>query len=155
MTRLRVLLVALSLLLTAPLHAQSPPTGAALDALANDVSSQLRCPVCQGLSIQDSPSELAQNMRAVVRDQLAQGRTPEEVKAYFVQSYGEWVLLQPRATGFNLTVYALPIIAALAGAVFIVVLARRWSRKPEAGDAVIASLSDDPDLVAWDDLAPR
>jgi cytochrome c-type biogenesis protein CcmH/NrfF len=55
-----------------------------LEARTSAVASQLRCPVCQGLSIQDSPSDLSQQMRSLVRDQLAAGKTPDEVKAYFV-----------------------------------------------------------------------
>ncbi len=74
------------------------------------VASQLRCPVCQGESIQESPAELAKEMRQVVREQLAAGRSSEEVKAYFVSKYGEWILLEPKAHGANLTVYLLPFV---------------------------------------------
>ncbi|MFW6078670.1 MAG: cytochrome c-type biogenesis protein, partial [Gemmatimonadota bacterium] len=81
------------------------PSGEELEALTREVSSQLRCVVCQGLSIEDSPSDLAREMKSVVRDQLAAGRSPEQVKQYFVDTYGEWILLEPEATGFNLAVY--------------------------------------------------
>lgn len=99
-----------------------------LEQRTSAVASELRCPVCQGLSIQDSPSELAQQMRAVVRDQLAAGRTPDEVKHYFVDKYGEWILLEPQAQGFNVLVYVLPVAAVLAGAAVVVIAVRRWSR---------------------------
>ena len=79
------------------------PSDSALEARTSDVARQLRCPVCQGLSIQDSPSELSQSMRAVVREQLAAGRTPDEVKRYFVSKYGEWILLAPATHGLNLS----------------------------------------------------
>lgn len=111
--------------------------GAAVQQTARDVTleqrttavaSLLRCPVCQGLSIQDSPSELAQQMRGVVRDQLAAGRTPEEVKQYFIEKYGEWILLEPEAHGFNMLVYILPVAAVIVGAVVVVLAVRRWSR---------------------------
>lgn len=104
-----------------------------LDRDVTEVSSQLRCVVCQGLSIQDSPSTLAQEMRGVVREQLEAGRTPEEVKAYFVDRYGEWVLLRPMARGFNLIVYLLPIAMILAGAAFVFFKARTWTRAAPAG----------------------
>lgn len=100
----------------------------ALERRTSELASQLRCPVCQGLSIQDSPSELAQQMRGVVRDQLAAGRTPEEVKRYFTEKYGEWILLEPEARGFNMLVYILPVAAIVAGAAIVVVAVRRWSR---------------------------
>ena len=120
--------------------ARAALSGAELEALTREVASQLRCPVCQGESIQDSPSGLAQDMRSVVRDQLAAGRTPDEVKAYFVGRYGEWILLQPTARGFNVVVYALPFLALLAGAAAIVLAVRRWTR--DAGE--IPSGADAP-----------
>ena len=99
----------------------------ALEARTSSVASQLRCPVCQGLSIQDSPSDLAQSMRAVVRDQLAAGKTPDEVKAYFVSKYGEWILLAPRASGFNLVAYAVPLLVVFGGGALVVIAVRRWT----------------------------
>lgn len=98
-----------------------------LDRQVKEVASQLRCVVCQGLSIQDSPSSLAQEMRALVREQLAAGRSPDEVKGYFVERYGEWVLLRPAPRGLNLLVYVLPIVMILGGAVFVFVKARQWT----------------------------
>ncbi|MES2179089.1 MAG: cytochrome c-type biogenesis protein [Gemmatimonadota bacterium] len=109
----------------------SQPRDSALEARTSAVASQLRCPVCQGLSIQDSPSELSQSMRAVVREQLAQGKTPDEVKAYFVSKYGEWILLAPKPSGFNIVVYALPVAVVILGAIAILLAVRRWSRAPE------------------------
>lgn len=106
-------------------------TDTALEARTSAVASQLRCPVCQGLSIQDSPSDLSRSMRAVVRDQLAQGKSPEEVKAYFVSKYGEWILLQPKASGFNLLAYAVPLLVVLGGGLVILLAVRRWT----SGDA--------------------
>ena len=98
-----------------------------LDARTAAVAEQLRCPVCQGESIQDSPSELAQQMRDLVREQLKAGKTPNEVRAYFVSKYGEWILLDPRPHGFNLVLYAAPYLLLLAGWGVIVVAVRRWT----------------------------
>jgi cytochrome c-type biogenesis protein CcmH len=103
-------------------------TDSALDAQTADISSHLRCPVCQGLSIQDSPSALAQQMRTIVRDQLRVGKTPQEIRSYFISRYGEWILLEPRPAGFNLTVYAVPVIAVLAGLAVIIGAVRRWTQ---------------------------
>jgi cytochrome c-type biogenesis protein CcmH len=99
----------------------------ALEARTSSVASQLRCPVCQGLSIQDSPSELARSMRSLVREQLAEGRSTDEVKAYFVSKYGEWILLSPSARGFNLVAYAVPLLIVLGGGAVIAVAVRRWT----------------------------
>ena len=103
----------------------------AMEAEATRIASELRCPVCQGLSIQDSPSPLAQQMKDVIRGQLAEGRSPAEVKQYFISKYGEWVLLEPEASGFNLVVYLLPWLALLAGAGVIFLAVRRWTGAPE------------------------
>ena len=99
----------------------------ALDARTTALAEQLRCPVCQGESIQDSPSELAGEMRNLVKSQLAEGRTPAEIKAYFVSKYGEWILLDPKAHGFNLVLYAAPYVLLLVGLGVIVVAVRKWT----------------------------
>lgn len=91
------------------------------------LASELRCPVCQGNSIQDSPSELAQQMRDLIRDQLRDGKTPDEVRAYFVARYGEWILLSPRAEGLNLIVYLIPLAAVLVGGAVVWRAVRRWT----------------------------
>jgi cytochrome c-type biogenesis protein CcmH len=116
-----------------PAPAGTPPAAgdSALEARTSAVASQLRCPVCQGLSIQDSPSELAQSMRSLVRDQLAAGKTPNEVMAYFVSKYGEWILLAPKARGFNLVAYALPVLAVVCGGIGIALAVRRWTTRPD------------------------
>jgi cytochrome c-type biogenesis protein CcmH len=101
----------------------------ALEARVRAVASELRCPVCQGESIQDSPAALAQQMRAIVREQLAAGRTPDEVKAYFVEKYGEWILLRPNAHGWNMLVYVLPIVALLIGAAVVARAAHSWASR--------------------------
>jgi len=101
-----------------------------LEARTAVVAAQLRCPVCQGLSIQDSPSELSQQMRAVVKDQLRAGKSPDEVKAYFVSKYGEWILLEPKPVGFNLLVYALPVLLVAVGLGVIFVSVRKWTQPP-------------------------
>lgn len=99
----------------------------ALEARANALAAQLRCPVCQGLSIQDSPSPLAQDMKDLIRSQVAAGASDADVRGYFISRYGEWVLLEPKAAGFNLLVYLLPALALLGGAVVIIVAVRRWT----------------------------
>lgn len=127
-----------------------------IDRQVREIASVLRCPVCQGLSLQDSPSELAQEMRDVIRTQLEEGKTPDDVKAYFVASYGEWILLEPTAQGFNLAVYLLPVGAVLFGGVLLFIVARRWLRKEgpaAASDAAV--MEPDPDLAPWEDVAAR
>lgn len=115
------------------------PVDTALERRTTAIASQLRCVVCQGLSIQDSPSELAQQMRGVVKEQLAAGKGEAEVVDYFVSKYGEWVLLSPRPEGFNLVAYVLPVAFLVGGVIAVIVAVRRWSAPPAAeatiGDA--------------------
>ncbi|HCU10662.1 MAG TPA: cytochrome C biogenesis protein [Gemmatimonadetes bacterium] len=99
----------------------------ALEAQTTAVASTLRCPVCQGESIQDSPSDLALQMRAVVRDKLRAGNTPDQVKAYFVSKYGEWILLDPTMTGLNILLYVIPVLLVVGGLALVAILVRRWT----------------------------
>ena len=123
------------------------PPGAAGEVSPEEVEQialQLRCPVCQNLSVADSPSEMAKEMRGLIRERLERGETREEVLAYFVSKYGEWILLSPRASGFNLLVWILPFAAVLAGAVGIFAVVRRWNARARARPAAEAHRSPDP-----------
>jgi cytochrome c-type biogenesis protein CcmH len=124
------------------LTTQTPPIGAdpRLEEQVKRLSAELRCPVCQGLSLQDSPSELAQQMRAVIRDQLASGRSEDEVRQYFVDKYGTWILLEPEREGFSLLVWLLPAGLLFGGGVLIYVVLRKWTRAPaDAGDSAVTT----------------
>jgi cytochrome c-type biogenesis protein CcmH len=105
-------------------------SGSALDRKTDEVAGLLRCPVCQGSTVADSPSSTARNMKAEVRDLLAQGFDQEQVLRYFELSYGEFVRLAPEAKGVNILVWALPLAALVLGlAVMAVSFARYRSRK--------------------------
>ena len=105
------------------------------EAHVREIALQLRCPVCQGLSVGDSPSELANEMRALIREQLQQGKTPAQVLDYFAQRYGEWILLAPPKRGFNLMIWVLPFALLPIGAAVMYLGARRWVRSPAAEDS--------------------
>jgi cytochrome c-type biogenesis protein CcmH len=128
-------LIVLLLALPGSLAAQPVWTPAALDAEVRRVALELRCPRCQGLSIADSPDDLAVQMNVVIRQQLIEGRTPEEIQAYFVSRYGEWVLLRPEPKGFNLVAYLAPVLAMVVGAGILVSRVRKWTRPRSAAAA--------------------
>ena len=88
----------LLVLFRSPLLAATTPD---IDERTREIASELRCVVCQNLSVADSPSEMAQQMRAIVREQVEAGRTAEQINDFFVSKYGEWVLLKPKTTGFS------------------------------------------------------
>jgi len=100
----------------------------AFEDRVREIASELRCVVCQNLSVADSPSEMATQMRGIVRQQLQQGKSAEEIKAYFVSKYGEWVLLAPRRSGFSLTVWILPFLVLGVGLLWAIWILYRWSR---------------------------
>lgn len=108
-----------------------------LEARTTAIATTLRCPVCQGESIQDSPADLAQQMRILVKDMLREGKSPDEIRAYFVARYGEWILLQPKMTGLNVVLYVLPILLIVAGGVFIIRFVRRSSSTPASNGPVL------------------
>ena len=123
--------LALALLLIASLAAATPLRAAPVsEETVHEIGVQLRCVVCQSLSVADSPSETANQMRGIIRERLAAGDSPEQVKAYFVEKYGLWILLAPPRQGFNLLVWVVPFVALGAGLVLVLLLVRRWSRRP-------------------------
>ena len=131
---------------TTPDVPRSTPPDSLLDARTREVAQGLRCPVCQGESIDASPAELAVELKSLVREQLAAGRTPDQVREYFVARYGEWILLKPKAGGANAAVYLLPPLLLLAGAALVVVLLRRWTRASRTSSPATDDDALEPEL---------
>lgn len=109
----------------------------ALEARARDISSGLRCLVCQNESIDESNASLAKDLRLLVRERLVAGDTDDEVMEYVVERYGEFVLLSPVTGGWNWLLWGagpgLFLIAALVGASYI---RGRSTAAPESTDAL-------------------
>ena len=100
----------------------------AQEARAHALEGELRCPVCRSQSIRQSRSFMAEDMKHRIRELIAEGRTDEEIRAFFVERYGPWILLEPPRRGFHLAAWLLPAGAVLAGAVGVILAARRWAR---------------------------
>ncbi len=101
----------------------------ALEARARAISANLRCMVCQNQSIDDSDAELARDLRVLVRERLLAGDTDEEVYAFVVARYGEFVLLKPAFSARNALLWAAPVVILLAGGGFLL-MRRRAVRSP-------------------------
>jgi len=125
-----------------------PLSGKLLDQRTDEVGALLRCPVCQGLSIADSPATMARNMKAEVREKLAAGYDQEQILADFERSYGEFVRLQPTMRGVNWLVWFGPTGMLLAGGA-VVAWALRRSQRPKEGKV---ALQRDSDLPSRDTL---
>ncbi|WP_075290223.1 cytochrome c-type biogenesis protein [Pararhizobium arenae] len=97
----------------------------ALEARARALSAQLRCMVCQNQSIDDSNAELAKDLRVLVRERIADGDSDDEVIAYVVSRYGEFVLLKPRFETKTLLLWGTPAALLLIGAGVMFFAARR------------------------------
>lgn len=95
--------------------AATPLTGAELEKETTRVAALLRCPVCQGLSINDSPATMAVQMKQQTRELLAAGYSDEQVLLYFEKAYGQFVRLDPPKSGINWLVWLAPAAALVAG----------------------------------------
>src|SRR6266700_7429458 len=114
------------------------PPQQTLDQRVHDVASQLKCLVCQGESVADSPATLSQQMRGVIRQQLQSGKSEQEVIQYFVSRYGDRILLSPPWQGLTLLAWLVPIALMLGGILLLFLVLRSWQsqadRSPLAAD---------------------
>ncbi|WP_455481085.1 cytochrome c-type biogenesis protein [Bartonella sp. B12(2025)] len=100
-----------------------------LESRARDISSHLRCPVCQNQSIDDSDAFLARDLRLLIRERLKMGHTNQQVIDFLVERYGEFILLKPP---FNKTTWFLwlsPLIIITIGASTIFFQVRRCKHR--------------------------
>jgi len=128
----RLLVIAFLMLSAWPAFAVNPDevlADPALEARARSLSAQLRCMVCQNQSIDDSNAELAKDLRLLVRERITNGDSDEAVIGYVVSRYGEFVLLNPRFETKTLLLWGAPVVLLLAGAVAMLVAARRRTGK--------------------------
>ena len=99
-------------------------------ARARRLSAELRCPVCQGLSVADSPSSTARAIAADIRRRIDEGESDGAIRQAYVERYGEWILLQPEGSGLGTVVWALPVAGLILGGGALVLAFRRWRRQP-------------------------
>lgn len=86
---------------------------------------ELRCMVCDGQPLAGSDAELAQNMRSLIREKLAAGESPDNVKAFMVSRYGEEILLEPEINAHTLPLWFLPVILLIMGGLCTFLLLRK------------------------------
>ena len=105
---------------------------APIDDDVRRIAKQLRCPICESVSVADSPAELAVQMRGVIRSKLEAGQSEQEIVDYFVAAYGDSVLLEPPRRGLALAAWLGPVAVLLLGAGTLALVLRGWVRRGNA-----------------------
>ena len=114
------------------------------------LSDELRCPTCQGLSVKDSEAGFSNSIKDKISELMKKGNSDEEILAYFVERYGEWILRSPAKRGFNLVLWILPGAGILIGLFIVLFRSKRWVRQPKHEELV--SLTPEEERIVNDDL---
>lgn len=129
---MRVLMILLAgIMLVAANAPELPLDNPAQEARALSLFKELRCPTCIAQSIHDSNSEIATDLRILVREQIAQGRTNEEIRNYLVARYGDVILLRPPVIASTLLLWLGPWLVFILGGYIVFVSIRRHRVKPD------------------------
>jgi cytochrome c-type biogenesis protein CcmH len=129
-----------------------PPDGETVtDDEVNAIAEQLYCPVCENVPLDVCGTKACADWRDEIRTMLEEGRSEDEIKAYFSDRYGRRVLATPERTGIDLLVWILPPVGVLIGAAVLVLALRRMAptslkAQPAAGGITYDDL--DPEYVA-------
>jgi cytochrome c-type biogenesis protein CcmH len=139
MTRSRIVLLVAVIAVVAAVGWSARPHAETQAERVDRITSELRCVVCQGLSVRDSPAESARQMRDIVIQRVADGRSDDQIRDEFRANYGDWVVLAPPLLSWGGLVWLVPLVALVAG----LMVAWRWLRAPPAAlpDASPADLA--------------
>ena len=120
----------------------SAQTGEVTDDEVNEVAKDLFCPVCENTPLDVCPTQACADWRELIRTQLAEGKTEEEVHEYFTRQYGDGVLSDPPRRGFNMLLWIFPVTAVvLGGGLFIRYLLRLRQAPETTPPAATAALN--------------
>ncbi len=144
-TSIVVLIVAFLLVLFGAGSAAAEELTSEQEALAKKIEGKLIAPCCNTQTVEVHESEAAELIKSQIRMMVAQGKSEDEIIDTFVTQYGETILAAPRASGFNLVAYVLPVVIALIAAAAIAYTVFRWRRRPAEAEAVPVPVeSSDP-----------
>ena len=130
--RFVLVLIILAGVLTAPVLAQTPTPNE-----INAIAKELWCPLCNGVRLDNCELQACIQMREVIAQKLMAGESKEQIKAYFVQQYGDVVLGMPTGQGFSLVAWGLPALAGLVALGLLAYVVRLWvHRRPAAGSVI-------------------
>lgn len=128
--------------------------GAALAAErpnASDLEAELVCPTCKQ-TLDQSNAPVAQRMKAIIRQRIAEGASEQEIKAELVEQFGRGVLASPPKEGLDLLAWVLPLAGLGAGAAAVGLVAWRWTRR-RGGDGDEPPVDPELDRLLDDELA--
>ena len=137
------------------LHAQTPepPEGSYSESQAQGIDRMIMCPVCPAETIDQAQVEISFQMRAVVREMLADGKERDEILDFFVERYGKDILAAPPKTGANLVAWLAPVVGFGAGLVAVFLIIRSMSRQRPA--LLSAQPVQDAGLIPYLQLVDR
>lgn len=148
-----VLLILWVALQPAPVRAQEHvELSPELDARAAALYVGIMCPQCDGQTISQSHAQIAATMRQMVRERLRAGDSNADIYAFMVLAFGESILASPPTSGVALTVWVVPPIGLLLGAIAVFIVVRRLQRGPEDSAAATGKPGTDHALDAYLDL---
>lgn len=124
------------------------------DDEVNAVAKQLYCPVCENTPLDVCPTEACRQWRELIRTQLSEGMTEDQIKDYFVANYGARVLSEPPHTGLNWLVYLLPPAIILLGAFFLFRSFREWTKASKTA-SIASGARSEASSPAKDDYVAR
>jgi cytochrome c-type biogenesis protein CcmH len=150
-----ILLLLLLGLTTSIVRAQTPQPLPVTDDQVNAVAKQLYCPVCENIPLDVCPTQACVEWRELIRTKLAEGRSPEWIKDYFAQQYGDRVLAQPPARGLNWLVYILPPLAILAGIYVLYRAFKTWKQPISENDGTLVDSTSDTSTSSNDEYFAR
>lgn len=117
------------------------------EARVQAIAGNLRCAVCQGVSVADSPASMARAQLDKVRELVSQGKSDEEIREYFVSRYGEWVLMTPTSEGVNLTVWVAPVGLLLLGLFVILSQVKKPGKEAPQTSPETASVQEEDEYL--------
>ena len=109
----------------------TPPPAEDVGNLAHDIADKLRCPVCQGLSVADSNAPTAVAMQRHVTALVAKGYTEADIRGFFMDTYGDWIVLDPEPEGIHMIIWFGPGLAAGLGLAWALSTIVQWRRDPD------------------------
>ncbi len=136
-----LVLLLMTFMLIGPVRAVNPDevlADPALELRAREISTKLRCLVCQNQSIDDSDAQLAKDLRVLVRERLTAGDDDAAVVDFIVDRYGEYVLLKPRFGGHTLLLWVSPFGALIFG-LLVLLFSRKRSQEEIAASAELSN----------------